>query len=279
MTIVGPNPASQTATILAMNAAASTDPYARIDEFYDVEHDSFDDDVDFYLNSIEAVGDPVLELGCGTGRLLGPIAAAGFRVTGIDQSPAMLARARDRLESKYPRVSLRLGTMQHLEGIPDGTFGVVLLSLNGLHHLASANAQRRALASIRRVLDPRGQLLIDAMNPTVDTLRSFDGSVIHEGRWTLPPDTFVDKFSARRLAQADQLIRTRIWYDVVTGDGNLSRIDTEFDLRYVYCHELELMLEFAGFSDWNIYGSYELDPFDDSSDRLIVAAEATSVGD
>jgi len=41
-------------------------------------------------------GGPVLEIGCGSGRLLAPLARAGYEVTGVDQSPEMLARAEAR---------------------------------------------------------------------------------------------------------------------------------------------------------------------------------------
>jgi hypothetical protein len=46
-------------------------------------------------------------------------------------------------------------------------------------------------------------------------------------------------------------------------------------MRYLYRSELELMLELAGFVEWQLYGSYDLDPYDDQSDRLIAAAEVT----
>jgi hypothetical protein len=46
-------------------------------------------------------------------------------------------------------------------------------------------------------------------------------------------------------------------------------------MRYLHAAELELMLEMAGFASWEIYGSYDLDPFDDHSERILVAAEAT----
>jgi hypothetical protein len=57
--------------------------------------------------------------------------------------------------------------------------------------------------------------------------------------------------------------------------GALTRRATTFDLRYVYPSELLLMLELAGFVEWQTYGTYELDPFTDTSPRFIVTAEKT----
>src|SRR5215218_9993165 len=75
------------------------DPYAEIPELYDLEHAGFSEDVDLYLRLAEVVGDPILELGCGTGRVLGALAAAGNRVTGVDRSGPMLDRARSALQT------------------------------------------------------------------------------------------------------------------------------------------------------------------------------------
>ncbi len=74
--------------------SAVDDPYAEIGALYDLEHATFDDDLDLYLNLALVTGDPVLELGCGSGRLLVPLAATGLRVTGLDRSQPMLDRAR-----------------------------------------------------------------------------------------------------------------------------------------------------------------------------------------
>jgi SAM-dependent methyltransferase len=259
------------------DVAQTADPYAQIAEFYDLEHDKFDDDVPFFLNSIAAVGDPVLELGCGTGRLLRPIAGAGYRVTGIDQSGPMLSRARVSLGRQFrDRVTLVHGSMSDFSDTHGGPFGTIIFGLNGLLHLTDPFAQRRAIASAKAALDPRGQLLIDVINPTFETLRAFDRSVVHEGAWKLKDGSSIEKFSIREVSNASQLIRTRIWYDIAAHDGTIRRVSTEFNQRYVTKHELALMLELEGFVEWQVYGSYELDPYDDDAPRLIIAAELTA---
>lgn len=255
---------------------SSADPYADIPELYDAEHDGFDDDLDFYVQSVIAIGDPVLELGCGTGRILRPILAEGYRCTGVDISDVMIRRARSRLPES-DRLRLLPGRMDAVHSVPGGPFGVVIIGLNGLMHAATLSEQRATLISARKALDPRGQLLIDVLNPTVETLRSFDHSIVHEGAWDLPDGTSVDKFSARRVFPASQTISTRIWYDVRDRDGSVRRISTDLVQRYLHAAELGLLLELAGFSQWQVYGGYGLEPFSDDSDRILIAAEATSV--
>jgi SAM-dependent methyltransferase len=253
------------------------DAYARIAELYDLEHDSYADDMDFYVNFIEAVGDPVLELGCGTGRLLTGIAEAGYRVTGTDRSEAMLDRARARVEESGLRhlVQLGQGDMGEADEAPGGPFGLAIIALNGLLHVADPRAQRNVLSSVRRGLDPRGMLLIDVLNPTPETLRSLDHALVHEGVWFMEDGTRVDKFAARRVAPATQTIATELWYDLTDAEGSVRRIATSMPMRYLHRSELELILELAGFAEWQFYGSYDLEPFGDQSERLIVAAEVT----
>ena len=256
-------------------ARPNDDPYATLPELYDLEHEGFRDDVDLYLQLAEVVGDPILELGCGTGRVLHPLAEAGYRLTGLDRSEAMLDRARARLHGLDDRVQLIATDMTAADRAPGGPFGLVLISLNGLMHLASVSAQRAALAAARRALDPRGMLVIDTMSPDPVLLATFDGRVQHEGSWPLPDGTRVDRFAARIHAPTAQQIDTHLWFDLLEPTGIPRRVATRFALRYVTRSELELMLELSGFAEWKTYGSYDLDPYDDDSDRLIVTAEVT----
>ena len=111
--------------------------------------------------------------------------------------------------------------------------------------------------------------------PTPSTLTALDHPFMLEGSWTRDDDSVVQKFSSRRVSPAEQQIETQLWYDITAHDGPLRRVPTGFTLRYLHRAELELMLELAGFASWECYGSYDLDTFDDHSDRLIVAAEAS----
>src|SRR5215217_5506482 len=112
------------------SGAAPDDPYAEIPELYDLEHAGFTEDVGLYLRLAEVVGDPILELGCGTERVLGPLAAAGNRVTGIDRSRPMLDRARSVLQAHSSATSQRMtlveGDMADAESAPGGPFGLVI---------------------------------------------------------------------------------------------------------------------------------------------------------
>ena len=262
----------------AKSASETDDPYSDLPELYDLEHAGFADDIEMYLQLAEVVGDPILELGCGTGRVLGPLASAGHRVTGLDVSQPMLLKAESHLQGIAAAQQAQLVRLPMLEAdsAPGGPFGLVLLSLNGLLHLPTRAEQRAALAAARRALDPRGMLVADLFNPDQTQLATFDGRVQHEGSWTDDDGTQVDRFAARTHAPAAQRIDTDLWFDLTAPDGSLRRVRTAFPMRYVHASELELLLELTGFVEWKVYGSYELDPYDEGSERLIVTAEATA---
>ena len=255
----------------------ASDPYATIAELYDLEHGDYDEDVDLYVNLARVVGDPILELGCGTGRLVVPLAEAGHHVTGLDLSRPMLARAAaaSKAAGVASQVILHQGSMTEADGAPGGPFGLVIVALNGLLHLPALSAQRETLAAARRALDPRGQLVLDLLNPVPEVLRGLDHAFAHEGSWRLPDGQRVDKFAARRVFPASQRIETELWYDRVLSDGTVRRTTTSYAMRYLHRAELELLLELTGFAEWQVYGGYDLEPFDDGSERLLVTAEVT----
>lgn len=258
-----------------MSPAAIADPYCTIAELYDLEHEDFDDDIEILLNFAEVVGDPILEVGCGSGRLVVPLAEAGFRVTGIDISRPMLDRARQHVAAHGvgDRVTLVEADMRSADEAPGGPFGLVILSLNSLMHLPSPVGQRAALEAARRALDPRGQLIIDVMNPTAEQVTHLLDGPHLEGSWTLEDGSTIDKWSHRRASDQPQVLETLLWYDRIAPDGVLSRTRTSFPLRYIHPSELALMLEVTGFIEPIFYGSYDLDPFEPDSERLFVTAE------
>ncbi|MDQ3695440.1 MAG: class I SAM-dependent methyltransferase [Chloroflexota bacterium] len=252
----------------------ASDPYAGIAELYDLEHGSYDDDLDLYRELARGTDRPVLELACGSGRVLVPIAAAGHDITGIDSSPPMLARATTAVAAAgvADRVKLLAGSMVEADQIAGGPFGLIIIALNSLLHVSTAAGQRQSLASARRLLGPGGRVVIDLLNPHPAFLRDMERGVQHEGTWSRPDGSRVDKFASRQVCPADQQIETELWYDLIAVDGGLSRDVASYPMRYVHRSELELLLELTGFSSWRVYGSYELDHFHDESDRLLIIA-------
>jgi SAM-dependent methyltransferase len=108
----------------------------------------------------ERTGGPVLELGSGTGRLAGPLQAAGVAVVGLDASTAMLGRS----VVQHPDVAVVAADMAELP-VRDAAFGGVLVAFNTLFNLPTPALQRRCLTQARRAVRDDGIVVIEAFVP------------------------------------------------------------------------------------------------------------------
>lgn len=242
--------------------------------FYDVEHADYEDDLAMYAGFAALAGPRgVLELACGTGRCLVPLAAAGVEVTGVDVSPAMLelARAKVAAAGVPERVRLLEGDMRSLA--LGRTFGLVFIALNSLMHVETQADQRRTLEQAARHLAPGGRLVLDLFNPDAllpDPLQ--EGQLYLHCLKTLPGGAHLLHFQAPSVDRAAQVVSVANFYDEIDAGGTVKRFLSPYTQRYLTRGEVELLLPAAGLDLEALYGSYELDPFTATSERMIVVA-------
>lgn len=98
-------------------------------------------------------GGPVVDVGCGPGRITGHLGSMGLDVSGIDLSPAMVAEARRR----HPDLDFRVGTLTALELADEAAAGVV--AWYSIIH-TPPELLPGVFAELRRVLRPDGLLLL-----------------------------------------------------------------------------------------------------------------------
>ncbi len=251
-------------------------PYDRLADYYEWEHQGYLDDLSMYLGFAASAGGDVLEVACGTGRLLVPLAKAGHRVGGVDSSRAMLEIAAQRIRAGRVsrRAKLFLGDMRSFE--LGRLFRMAFVALGSFHHLLSTTDQRLALRQLARHLEPGGLLILDLINPTPEWLSAADGALVHQLTAPYPlsgaADT-VSKFVSRSGAHETQTDRQLLLYDRLGSDGVVKRSTFEFDLRYLFRYEAEMLVEEAGFEMRSMYGGYDLEPYSASSSRMIVVAD------
>lgn len=249
---------------------ADFDRFAR---FYDLDFEHFQDDVALYQGFAEHTGGPLLELGCGTGRLLLPLARTGFDITGVDLSPRMLEVAQAKVDAARlgDRVTLVQADMREVQ-LPQ-QYRLAFIAFNSFMHLTSLEDQLEALRAWRKLLLPGGLLIIDVDHPDPHHLLEADGRLDLQGRWFDPNSgATVLKHMSRTLDAARQLQHVLFIYDEVFPDGQMRRTLAPFQARYLYRYEGELLLEKAGYSPQQVYGSYDLDPYSSESERMIFVA-------
>lgn len=254
------------------------DEYAQIAPFYDLEFDEFNADIDLYLGYAHIVGGPILELGCGTGRLIAPLANAGYHVTGVDNSRSMIELAQTRAKSQIEAglVALHQADMRELDQLGSQRFRLIFIAVNSFLHLESQKDQLSALGEIRKLLDRDGLLIIDVFNPTPETLIRMADRHAFDGEWSIEGANTIQRFSFRQIDSSAQIISTRLFYDRASPDGHLTRTTTSYNMRYVHRYELELLLAAAGFEIEGIYGSYGLEPVEHDSEQIIAVAHRTA---
>jgi SAM-dependent methyltransferase len=248
-------------------------PFDRFARLYDWEHDQYLVDVDVHLGFSRRFGGPVLELACGTGRLVAPLAQAGFEVMGVDSSEPMLERARARLAGLGVEAEL---VQQSLQALDLGrTFPTIILGLDSFGLLLGREDQLKALRAAHAHATHDGRLILDVANGNLRGAGEPNEELVHD--LTLPnPETGlpITKFVLRRPRPSEQVDELMFFYDEQDARGYLRRSMVELKLRWFTRFELELLLQTAGWHVEEVYGNYDLAEFGPDSDRLIVVSRA-----
>jgi len=249
----------------------------RLARYYDLEHDVLVADAAVYGELARRQEGPVLELGCGSGRLMAALSRAGQRVVGVDSAAAMLQRAEARLRGA---TDLRGGWELHRADARrldlGERFGLVLAALDLLGYFHSREDQLAFLAVARRHLRPGGLLVVDVTFPTQGFFGQPDGLPVHQWTRQASEGETVTKWWVRELDPARQVQHLTALYDAAEPDGALRRWVHYLDLRYYHRYELEWLLERAGFAVNAEYGSYALDELAPDSPRLLIFAAAAA---
>jgi SAM-dependent methyltransferase len=249
-----------------------TNPFDALARYYDWEHNDYDVDVPLYQDFARRTGGPILELACGSGRLMAPLLELGERVVGIDSSGPMLERARQMLNEAglLRRAALHEADVRTFS--LDERFRLAVYGLDSFGLLSQVDDQVAALRRIRQHLEPGGLLILDVSNgngrgaePTDEIVLQYEGTDPETGH----P---LSKWTARSTDHGEQVDHYTYFYDE-TGDDQLVRRSTvRLDLRYFGRYELELLLLQADLIPEAFYGSYDLAPFGAGCERLIAVA-------
>ncbi|MGH3076538.1 MAG: class I SAM-dependent methyltransferase, partial [Gaiellales bacterium] len=207
--------------------------------YYDLDLEDDPGDLDLYLAMAAQADGAVLELAAGSGRVAVPLVSAGHAVVAVDHDPAMLDRARRRWAAEGPRQGA--GTLELVEadllGVDLGArFDLVILALNGLLLMGSAERQASALAALARHLRPgRGRAVVDVSLPAADELASYDGRIRLE--WQRPdPETgrLVAKQSAASYDAATAVVELTTMFDTWPASGGaVERVTRVDQLRLI----------------------------------------------
>jgi SAM-dependent methyltransferase len=225
----------------------------------------------------------ILELACGTGRVLLPLARAGNEVVGLDLSVDMLDRCRDKLAAEAPEVRDRVRLVQgDMTSFDLGRrFALVTAPFRGFQHLVSVEQQLACLGRCHAHLAADGKLVLDLFNPDPALLYEHgdtDGEA--EAETVLWSEGRTIRWWGRVLdyRRASQVNECEIVYEVTERDGSVRLVTETFPMRYLSRFEVEHLLARSGFAVEVIYGDYDRSPFADASPEMIVVARPIGLG-
>ena len=223
-------------------------------------------DIGFYTQMGKEAGEPVLELGCGTGRVLIPMARAGLEIVGLDLSTAMLSVCVERVASEpepvRAKVHLTQGDMRHFDF--GRSFSLVTVPFRAFQHLLEIEDQLSCLRCIYRHLIPGGTLILDLFNPSLERLTDPRALTEYEvePEFVMPGGRRVVRRS-RNLSRDlhKQILDAELVYEVTHPDGHQERLVQRILLRYLFRYEAEHLLARAGFAVAQVYADFEKNPY------------------
>jgi len=234
-------------------------------------------DIAFYTKLAIDSGGPVLEVGCGTGRILLPIARSGVTITGLDGSTEMLERLGKKLEAEpvavRERATLHLGDASNFD--LGTTFPLIIAPFRVVQHLTTPDEQLGFVMSAARHLAPGGQLVFDVFNPSYPLmLRDRSAEAEDTPTFTLP-----DGRTFRRMARIPRVSFTQqvsevelIYYLTAPGETAPQRFVQRFNMKWYVRGELVHLLARAGLTVRDVRGDFDGSALTDQSPEQIVFA-------
>lgn len=238
-------------------------------ERYDLVEGAFAEGkfLEFYLRQIALYGEPVLELACGSGRLTIPLAEAGMRITGLDNSKDMLALATSKASDRGVELPLVPGDMRNF--YLDQEFKFIFVAAQSLTHLHTRREIEDCFSCVRRHLVGDGRFLLELFNPSVKLLARDPGKRYRVGEYE-------DQKAGKRRVSVTEEVR----YDAATQisrilwffrDERAVKAARSFEMRQFFPQEIDALLVYNGFLIDRKYGDYDENQFGhDSPKQLIV---------
>ena len=245
--------------------------------YYDGDYDAIrtpSGDVDFYVGLAAQTGGPVLEVGCGTGRILIPTARQ-VHIDGVDPDATRIAILNGKLSSEPADVKARAHAYcaDIFEWQPTQQYRLITMPFRVLQHFVTLSEQDLLLNRLRALLLDDGQLAFDVFAPNYARLAQGRVEEIDVDR--LDADSgrrIIRRSTVDHLPAEQRLDVTCIWSEYNTNGRNTGGAVWRFPMRYYFRYELERMLAQAGFHVAALYGTFDRQPFDHISGETIVIA-------
>jgi SAM-dependent methyltransferase len=242
---------------------------------YDLILGNFPVGLDFYVGLAKNAPGPVLDLGCGTGRILLPCLQAGVDIEGLDLFPAMLKRLREKAGALGLNPVLHEAKMAGFR-LPR-RYSLIVIVFNAFLHNLTTDEQLACLRACRDHLQPGGLLVFDISYPGQQWIGAPSGRRELEGEIKHPEtDLPIRMWDTRTFDRVNQLQYSFNEIEMLDRTGNVvATHPSRTTLRWTYKPELELLLRTAGFARWQLLGDFDGRALENETDSMIVQAWTT----
>ncbi len=257
--------------------AGSREHYADA-ALYDYEYRRRRADVTFYRDLAKQRGGPILDLGCGSGRVTIPLARDGHQVHGIDQSASMLATLRKRVEAApepvKDRITVSPGNLCTFT-VP-GKYELAIAAFNVLEHLYTRGELAACLARVDAHLAPGGAFAFDVQMPDLAWLLRDPAKRWAKTRFTDPTTKRAMYYSTNHdYDPVGQIVNIRLFYDPVDGKGPAKVV--KLSQRKYFPAELEALVAHSGFRVVERYGDFSGRELDGAAESQVLICERAAV--
>ena len=244
------------------------DLYDQLDELSDF------DDLEFYRWFVDAFGGRILDVGCGTGRILLPLAQEGREMVGLDVSPEMLTVCQKKLDKESVQARLVEADMRDFS-IGNERFDTVMVPGYSLQLLADENDFQSCLASCVRHLKREGQLIVPIYMPWEMLWADEESQDMELRRKSKGPSgkTAVLAYQGWSINKPRQLLHLKNRYEERSSKGVLLKSqETEMTLRWEMPFDMIRRLKELDLSDVSLYGDYTFEVPDEASETIVYVA-------
>jgi SAM-dependent methyltransferase len=267
-------PAAKTQDKVLLRIARGAVAHYEDADYYDFTYRARRHDVRFYREIAAELGDPVLELGVGTGRVALALAKAGHRMVGVEPVKAMLAHARTKLAAlpaeARERVTLRAGDGRTVR--LKRRFPLVIAPFNVLMHLYTRPDLERFFATVHAHLAPRGRFVFDVLMPDLRAMVRAPGKLYRGPRLTHPrTGVRYEYFEAFEYDAPRQVQMVSMVFQSTQDLADLTTLP--LSQRQFFPQELEALLHYNGFAIEHLYGDFDRGVLSDDSESQVVVAK------
>ncbi len=214
------------------------------------------DDISFYINIAREVGGDILEIACGSGRILIPMAKKGINVVGFDNSMTMLRLADKKITQNRLKKKIQIFLADMTDFALKKKFNMAFVAYNTFNHIISHEKQINTLMAVNNSLISGGTFVMEVI-PYRKI--NFTGIVYRRTKYNKNLNLKIEAYSSTNYDHKKD-IEIVTWFYLIKKEKKIENMFRSTFLRkLIKMNDIYSMLKKCGFTNINLYGNYNRD--------------------